>query len=71
MGARRPPGLIKADNAPVKENLAFLSACGKLADVRRWCALRTSGAVGALRPSHPQVDRPAGVRPERWTAVLP
>ena len=30
--------LTGADNAPVKENLAFLSACGKLAEVRVVCA---------------------------------
>ena len=35
-----PPGHRRGDNAPVKETLAFLSACGKLAEVR-WCALRT------------------------------
>lgn len=52
--------LTGADNAPVKENLAFLSACGKLAEVRVVCAPDAvdveavlDGVAAALGPGPP------------------
>ena len=75
----RPPvvhrALTGADNAPVKENLAFLSACGKLAEVRVVCAPDAvdveavlDGVAAALGPRAPSTPvklitfRPNGVR---------
>ena len=67
--------LTGADNAPVKENLAFLSACGKLAEVRVVCAPDAvdveavlDGVAAALGPRAPPPPvklitfRPNGVR---------
>ena len=67
--------LTGADNAPVKENLAFLSACGKLAEVRVVCAPDAvdveavlDGVAAALGPRAPSTPvklitfRPNGVR---------
>ena len=67
--------LTGAANAPVKENLAFLSACGKLAEVRVVCAPGAvdveavlDGVTAALGPRAPSTPvklitfRPNGVR---------